>query len=48
MLKRQGASLDDLRDIYVKQVCSVLEFGVPVWSFGLTQEDALDIVRVQK
>ena len=47
-LKRQGASLDDLRDIYVKQVRSVLEFGVPVWSSGLTQEDALDIERVQK
>ena len=47
-LKRQGASLDDLRDIYVKQVRSVLEFGVPVWSSGLTQKDASDIERVQK
>ena len=47
-LKKQGASLDDLRDIYVKQVRSVLEFGVPVWSSGITQEDATDIERVQK
>ena len=47
-LKRQGANLDDLTDIYVKQVRSILEFGVPVWNSGLTQEEMSDIERVQK
>ena len=31
-----------------KQVRSVLEFGVPVWNVGLTQEEVLTIERVQK
>ena len=35
-LIRQGANLEDLTDIYVKQVRSILEFGVPVWNSGLT------------
>ena len=47
-LKSQGANLDDLIDIYEKQVRSVLEFGVPVWNSGLTQDEVADIERVQK
>ena len=47
-LIRQGANLEDLTDIYVKQVRSILEFGVPVWNSGLTQEEVSDIERVQK
>ena len=47
-LKKQGANLEDLKDIYIKQVRSVLEFGVPVWSPGLTQEEVVNIERVQK
>ena len=39
-LKNQGAELNDLVDIYMKQVRSVLEFGVPAV--------VLDIERVQK
>ena len=35
-LKRHGANLNDLVDIYVKQVISILELGVPVWNSGLT------------
>ena len=47
-LKSQGANLSDLVDIYVKQVRSILEFGVPVWNSGLTLEEITDIERVQK
>ena len=47
-LKGQGASLEDLTDIYEKQVRSILEFGVPVWNSKLTQEEIDDIERVQK
>ena len=47
-LKGQGASLEDLTDIYVKQVRSILEFGVPVWNSKLIQEEINDIERVQK
>ena len=47
-LKIAGASLEDLTDIYVKQVRSVLEFGTPVWNSGLTKEECSDIERVQK
>ena len=47
-LIKHGASLDDIIDIYEKQVRSVLEFGVPVWNSGITKEEALEIERVQK
>ena len=47
-LRNQGANLEDLVDIYTKQVRSILEFGVPVWNSGLTQEEVSDLERVQK
>ena len=47
-LKSQGANISDLVDIYIKQVRSILEFGVPVWNSGLTIEETTDIERVQK
>ena len=47
-LKLNGANLEDLTDVYVKQVRSVLEFGAPVWNSNLIKEDVGDIERVQK
>ena len=47
-LKNQGAELNDLVDIFIKQVRSILEFGVPVWNAGITQAEVIDIERVQK
>ena len=47
-LQKAGANLEDLTDIYTKQVRSVLEFGVPVWNSGLNKEESSDIERVQK
>ena len=47
-LKVRGANLTDLIDVYIKQVRSILEFGVPVWNSAITQEETLDIERVQK
>ena len=47
-LKKNGANIDDLKDVYYKQVRSVLEFGVPVWNCSLTKDDCSEIERVQK
>ena len=47
-LKSLGTELPELKDIYIQQVRSVLEFAVPVWHSGLTQGDSCDIERVQK
>ena len=47
-LKLNGASLDDLLDVYEKQIRSVLEFGTPVWNSGLTKGEVVDIERVQR
>ena len=47
-LKLNGANLDDLTDVYTKQIRSVLEFGAPVWNSNLTQEEVASIERVQK
>ena len=33
-LKRHGANLNDLVDIFVKEVRSILEIGFPVWNSG--------------
>ena len=47
-LKNHGAGPEDLKDVYIKQVRSVLELAVPAWHPGLTLSDSLDIERVQK
>ena len=47
-LASHGATLDDLIDIYIKQVRSVLEFGVPVWNSSITNGEVKDLERVQK
>jgi hypothetical protein len=47
-LKKHGAGTGDLKDVYMKQVRSVLELAEPAWHPGLTQSDSLDIERVQR
>ena len=47
-VENHWARLDDLKDVFIKQIRSVLEFGTPVWNSGLTKADSLDIERVQK
>ena len=47
-LKGMGASVDDLKDIYMKQVRCMLELAVAVWNGAITQKEKLDIERVQK
>ena len=46
-LRVLGANEDDLIDVYMKQIRSILEFAVPVWHSSLTGEDRADIERVQ-
>jgi hypothetical protein len=47
-LKKHGAGPDDLKDVFIKQVRSVLELAVPAWDPRLTQSDSIDIERVQR
>ena len=47
-LKQLGATIDELLDVYYKQVRSVLEFSVVVWTPGLTVGQINQIERVQK
>lgn len=47
-LKTLGADYDDLKDIFIKQIRSILDFAVPVWHSSLTGEDRLRIERIQK
>jgi hypothetical protein len=47
-LKALGASNDELVDVYAKQVRSILEQAVAVWSPSLTLNQAAQIERVQK
>ena len=43
-----GASRDELIDVYQKQVRPILELAVPAWHPALTQQESLQIERVQK
>ena len=47
-LRGLGASTDELKDVYFKQVRSVLELAVPVWQPALTHHEEKQIERVQK
>ena len=47
-LKNLGASIEDLLDIYCKQIRSILEFAAPVWHPALTGEDIIKIENVDK
>ena len=47
-LKKLGAGLGDLMDVYKKQCRSVLEMAVPAWSAGLTKTESNQIERVQR
>ena len=47
-LRKRGASMEDLKDMFIKQIRSVLEFGVPVWNSNLTKSEVNDLERVQK
>ena len=42
-----GASRETLIDTYIKQVRTVLEYGVPVWHSSLTLQQKSQIERVQ-
>jgi hypothetical protein len=47
-LKKLGADNEDLKEIYISQIRSILEFAVPVWHSSITGEERLKLERVQK
>ena len=47
-LKKLGASIAELVDVYTKQCRSIVELAVPVWTSGLTCDDIIALERVQK
>ena len=47
-LKGLGASIDEMLDVYEKQIRCVLELAVAVWEPGLSQLEVRQIERVQK
>ena len=47
-LKFLGAKDVDLVDVFIKQIRSLMELAVPVWHSGITQEERIDIERIQK
>ena len=47
-LKKLGANINILLDLYNKQVRSIVEYAAPAWQSMLTEENKADIERVQK
>ena len=43
-----GATKSEMLDVYMKQVRSILELAVPVWHPGLTNQEVINLERVQK
>ena len=47
-LKNHGAETQDFKDVYMKQIRSILELAVPAWHPGLTLQNTVDIERVKR
>ena len=47
-LKNRGASVEDLLDIYCKQIRSIMEFAVIVWNSKITGDHVSQLERIQK
>ena len=47
-LKKLGTEQEELLDVYRQQILSVIEFSAPVWTPGLTKNQAHQIERVQQ
>lgn len=47
-LKPLCASVEELIDVYVKQIRCIVEFASPVWTAGLTLAEQSDIERIKK
>ena len=43
-----GATVDELLDVYDKQIRCMVEFATPVWTSGITLAEEHQIERVQK
>ena len=47
-LKKIGAKMIDLKDVYTKQIRCILELAVPAWQGSITQSERIALERVQK
>ena len=47
-LKQYGANSEELVDVFIKQIRSVMELAVPVWQSSITMQERCDIERVQR
>ena len=47
-LKNRAGSVEDLLDIYCKQIRSIMEFAVPVWNSAITGHHISQLERIQK
>ena len=47
-LKALGASHEDLKEVYIKQIRCILEYAAPVWHSSVTAGESIQIERVQK
>ena len=47
-LKALGATNEDLKEVYIKQIRCILEYAAPVWHSSGTKEESIQIERVQK
>ena len=45
-MKNLGLPNSIILDVYIKEIRSILEFGVPVWNGALTSQDSLKIESI--
>ena len=46
--ERDGATKEELLDVFIKQIRCILEFAAPAWHGAITQGERTNIERVQK
>ena len=45
---QKAENLNDLLNVYIKQIRSLAEFAVAVWNSSLTGDDIVNLERIQK
>ena len=47
-MKETGATINEMKEVYIRQIRSITEIGCPIWNRSLTEKDKTKIEKIQK
>ena len=47
-MKETGATINEMKEVYIRQIRSITEIGCPIWNRSLTEKDKIMIEKIQK